>query len=291
MKKPQRQVTMIPVAQVEALLGRQRFVPGYGEPKVSVSSGVLPELGFAIPLPDDARDIASVHYGNQENESLEFVFSSQLSKDEIEYFYTDQLGKRGYSASDNSMMMNPAAFRVSGESASRPLLLCGGPKAPAWWVAVRTEGGTSAVFVRINLNPEHSPCAQRRRDQDFHRKQVARMPSLAVPVGTEVRNLGSSASGNEINQNALLSGDTTIADIVSSFLSSAAEAKLSVVASETGSAMGYVEWSSGESGDIGIVTVVQYGARVGQFELTSRMRLAPGSPPPQGGGSVSITLG
>ena len=132
MEQPQRQVKMIPVAQVEALLGQQRFVPGYGGPKVSVSSGVLPDLGFAIPLPDDARDIASVHYGDQENESLELIFSSQLSKDEIEYFYTDQLGKRGYTVFDNSMMMNPAGFRVSGETVSRPLLLCGGPKAPAW---------------------------------------------------------------------------------------------------------------------------------------------------------------
>lgn len=218
MEQRQHQVKMIPVAQVEALLGQQRFVPGYGGPKVSVSSDTLPELGFVIPLPDDARDIASVHYGDQENESLELVFSSQLSKDEIEYFYTDQLCKRGYSVFDNSMMMKSAAFRVSGEMASRPLLLCGGPKAPAWWVAVHAISGTSTVFVRINLNPEHSPCAQRRRDPDFHRKQMARMPSLAVPVGTEVRNLGSSSSGNETNQNALLSGDTTIADIASSFL-------------------------------------------------------------------------
>lgn len=291
MEQRQRQVNMIAVAQVEALLGLQRFVPGYGRPKVSVRSGDLPELGFPIPLPDDASEVASVHYGDQDNELLQLVFSSHLSKDEIEHFYIDQLGKRGYSAIDNLITMNSAAFRVSGEIASGPLVLCGGSQAPAWWIAVHTDVGTSAVFIRINLNPELSPCAQRRHDPDFHRKLMARMPSLAVPVGTQVRNLGSSSSGNEIRQNALLIGDSAIADIVSSFLSSAAEAKLSVVASETGSAMGYLEWSSEESGDVGIAIVVQYGAREGQFELISLMRLAPGSSSTQSRGSTSTTLG
>lgn len=48
---------MIPVTQVEALLEQQRFVPGYGGPKVSVSSGKLPNLGFAVPLPENATDL------------------------------------------------------------------------------------------------------------------------------------------------------------------------------------------------------------------------------------------
>ncbi len=289
MEEPDDMASMIPVTQVESLLEQERFVPGYGGPRVSVSSGTLPDLGFAVPLPENATHLASIHYKDPELGSLELIFSSTLSRDEIESFYKEQLGARGYSVSANAVMQ-PPVFKVSGEAAMRPLILCGGPKNPAWSIAVRSNISPNTVFIRIHFDPERSPCAQHRGGPEFHRGLMARMPSLSLPAGTKVQNLGSSANNREVSQNASLIGDTSIAEIVSSFLNSLAETRLSVVASEIGSAMGFVEWSSAETGDVGIATVVRFGGSPGQFELTSRMRLGSNSPPTQWRGSTSMPL-
>ncbi len=289
MEEPEDMASMIPVTQVESLLEQQRFVPGYGGPRVSISSGTLPELGFEVPLPEDATDLASVHYKDPEHGSLELIFSSTLSRDEIESFYIARLGARGYSVSANPMMQ-PPVFKVSGDAATQPLILCGGPKNPAWTIAVRANSSPNTVFIRIHFDPEHSPCARHRGGPEFHRGLMARMPSLSLPTGTKVQNLGSSANNREVSQHASLSGDTSIAEIVSSFLNSLAETQLSVVASEIGSAMGFVEWSSAETGDVGIVTVVRFGGSAGQFELTSRMRLGSNSSPTQRRGFSSTPL-
>lgn len=289
MEMPENEILQIPVSRVEALLSQQRFVPTHGGPKVSVSSGTLPELGFDIPLPETAADLASVRYSDLDHESVEIVFSTGLSKTDIETFYKSQLGKRGYSVSDNTMMP-PAAFRVSGESSRQPLLLCGGAGDPAFWILVRTDDGGSSVFVRIHLNPERSPCAQHRGGPGFHRAIMARLPSLNVPAGTQVRDLGSSANDRDVHQNATLNGNTTISEIISAFLDSLAEPKFSVLATETHTAMGYVEWLSEETGDVGLVTVVRFSNERDQYELTSRMRIGSKSPPALGGGFSSAVL-
>ncbi len=289
MEEPEDMASMVPIAQVESFLEQRQFVPGYGGPRVSVRSGRLPDLGFAVPLPEDATDLTSVHYKDPEHGSLELIFSSTLSRNEIESFYTARLGARGYSVSGNPMVQ-PPLFKVSGDAATQPLILCGGPKNPAWSIAVRANNSPNTVFIRIHFDPEHSPCAQHRGGPEFHRGLMARMPSLSLPTGTKVQNLGSSANNREVSQHASLSGDTSIAEIVSSFLNSLAETQLSVVASEIGSALGFVEWSSTETGDVGIVTVVRFGGSAGQFELTSRMRHGSNSPPTQFGGFTSMPL-
>jgi len=290
MPEPEDVRSMIPITQIEALLEQQRFVPGRGGPRVSVSTGALPpDLGIAVPLPENVTGLVSAHYRDPENESLEIIYSSTFARDEIESFYKSQLGVRGYEVSEQPMMPLQA-FQVSGETAMRPLILCAGPKSPAWSIATRSGSGPNTVFIRIHFDPSHSPCAHRRSLPEFHRSLMARMPSLSLPANTKVQNLGSSASDRDASQSASLSGETSVAEIVSSFLDSLAETRFSVVASETGSAMGYVEWASEDTGDVGIVTVVCFGNSPGQFELTSKMRLGSGSPPTQGRGFSSIPL-
>ncbi len=267
---------MIPIPVMEALLDRNRFGMGAPKSKVTVSYGELPDIGVVVPLPQDASDLASIYTWSQDYSSLELAFVTQLDKAGIEAFYLGELSQYGYEVRD-APMMRPEPFRVLGEQAQRPLLLCGGPNQPAWWVAFRSAEAAGHVYVRITLDPQGSPCGSTQRAHRPHEEIMARMPVLALPAGSEVRNLGSSANNRDLTQSATVSGDTSVRAIVEAFADSIIEAGLTLVASEVGNALGLVEWNSPDTGDRGLATVVRYVDDNHKYELSMRIRLGGGA--------------
>lgn len=224
-----------------------------------------------VPIPDDAAEILSMSHGDFDVETFEVSFFSGLSRSDLEIFYKTKLAEKGYSVLGTPMIFPSGTFTIPGQSTPTVLVFCGQANQPTICVATRNRRLSREVSVTILLGPEESPCVKRASRERLSSLRQ-RLPNLTVPPETTLRNLDSSQNEREACQSALLTGETSIPEIVEALCTSIRDSGFEIVTREASAAMGLVEWSSLALRDSGVVSVVSLGRPSRHFKLTSRVR-------------------
>lgn len=175
--------------------------PGAPATDTMIYLGSLPEdPPLDLPMPEDARIIASITGYYQ---TMEVIFETGLSSEEVKDFYRDELAADGWQAPPEESQ--GGGFVPAG---GQGFSLCLEDEASLYLTALdRPEMPTD---VRLNLNTAGQGYECSPRGPDYSDRGGELIPSLETPVGVEMRGGGMSTGDNEADVSATLKTEMAV---------------------------------------------------------------------------------
>ena len=264
-----REPSSIPTSIVEAMILGPGSFPGF-EMNVKVHLGV-PDQFSGVPIPDGASLVGSVEREINHQNTLEIVFYSDLEPTQVVAYYTEKLAPAGYLPMENSNMPRmPIPFAQTGDDKFARVIFCAGESEPAWTVSSAPSGPSTRTHLRIDPDPERTPCGRRHRVPRESSEWEDSLPKLPIPPGLTLSMHGSSSTESTFNTSASLAGESSVANLIEGFVASMTPQGYEVNYSEIGTQFGLLQWTSADQKWVGQVVVTEDRRQANpSFELTS----------------------